>query len=363
MHKKRGQYHLAAVILIPAISLVLVLGVFYLDVLADIMGIQETTYFEKNFIAGDMATIINTLYASPGNTIVYYNKNTSHFSYEFNKDKVAVFDETETLKTKTSYPIIADHLYFDKITLNAEFEGKDKSRDNVKRKVQPVFAKVIDTLSVNKVSNFNKNINKLECTNTETIQDAQSKAILIDAGHGGQDEGETANNIKEKDITGKIGFSLYNLKKTGKHFTRDDTPDINKQTRKDEFENKDKIINNVNNIGIIISIHTGAYDDNSNNVKAYYSIESNEETQKKSRRLACKVLNELITKEDLKISGISMIGINPEDYEGGEILVKDKIAVIFEIGNIKNQKSIDIITNAGNIQSISDSIIEGLKKC
>jgi len=70
----------------------------------------------------------------------------------------------------------------------------------------------------------------------------------------------------------------------------------------------------------------------------------------------------LDTKEkELEIDGISVIGIYPEDYNGGDVLVKDKIAVLFEIGNIQNKKSVEILTNPSNIQIVSDSMIRGLK--
>lgn len=181
--KKRGQYHPGAILLIPLISLALVFGFFFLPVLADIMGIQETTYFEKNFLVRDMATVINALYASPGNIIVNYDKSTYWFSYEFNKDNVAVFDETSTLKMKTRYPIISDGLNFNPTELNAKFNNEDKFPNNLKEKVKPVFAKINDEIFIDE--KLNKNINELKCIDIEPINILQDKIILVDAGHGG----------------------------------------------------------------------------------------------------------------------------------------------------------------------------------
>lgn len=363
--KKRGQHEPAGLVFIPALCLLLVFGFFFLPILADITGIRETTYFEKNFLVRDMATDANSLYAGSGNTIINYNKDTMQFSYEFNKDNVAVFDETAKIEDilqykKTEYPIISNNLLnFNPITLNAEFYGEEKSKDNLEEKVKPIFAKINDDIIINK--EINRNINEIKCINTGPIESFQNKIVLIDAGHGSDDNGITTNNIKEKGITASIGFFIYQNLENNKLFTRK-LEDI--QIRKEEYKNKEKIVKEVekNNINVIISIHSGNYADNSNNIKAYYSIESNEHVQSQIRKIACTILNELINQQSLEITGISIIPIYPEDYEGGEMLVKDKIAVLFEIGNLNNQGSVDTLTNTLNIQIISNSIIKGLKK-
>ena len=352
--KKRG-YHLATVTLVPAICLLLVFGFFFVPLLLDIMGIQETTYFEKNFLIRDMATLTTTLYASPGNIIVDYDKDTMIFNYEFNKEAVAIIDETLVIDKKTGYKVISDGLNFNPAILNAEFYSEEKTKKNLKERVKPIFAKINDRIIIGKV--IDMNINELDCMNTEIT--GKNKIVLVDAGHGGWDEGVVASNIKEKDITGSIGFSIH--QKIGGYFTRDNIGGpVNEQIRRVEYNTKEKIIPqiNANNINMIISIHAGSYDDDSNNVKAYYSIESDEHVQSQSKRVACKVLNELINKEELEISGISMVPIYPEDYEGGDILVKDKVAVLFEIGNLQNNKGVSMLTNSN---AIIDSITKGLE--
>ena len=353
--KKRGQYHPADILLIPAISLALVFGFVFLPILADITGIQETYYFEKMFLVRDMATIINALYASPGNIVVPYNKETFWFTYEFDKYLVAVFDETSILKTKTKYQILADRIDFKNITLNAKFKEDEKSKDNLKEKVTPIFAKIGNDIVVD--NKLGKNINELKCINLEPIKELQNKISVIDAGHGGEDDGTIANNFKEKDLAEIIGFSLYELLDNQKFFTREEVNNI----KVSNFMSRRDILKNKENLNLILSIHIGDYNSQNNNIKAYYSIESTKEIQQKSMKIACTILNELLKEKELEIDGISVIGIYPEDYNGGDVLVKDKIAVLFEIGNIQNKKSVEILTNPSNIQIVSDSMIRGLK--
>lgn len=356
---KRGGANLPAMVLVVLFSLLIVYAVFYPTVSRKIMEIKEKTFFEKNFLVKDIATLINTLYSSPGDIMVNYDKDTHWFSYEFKEDEVAIFDKTPTFKT--TYPIINNSfLDFYPITLNAKFHTEERSKKNLKEKVRLTFAKINDDIIIDQ--DLKRDINEIKCKNIEPL--GQDKIILIDAGHGGYDEGIVANNVKEKDITGSIGFSLYQSLGIRHFFTRDNIKgSVKEQIRKVEYRNKEKIIVEVdkNNIEIIISIHIGNYKDNSNNVKAYYSIESGEDIQIKSKKLACEILNELVRKEELEITGISIIGIYPEDYEGAEILVKDKIAILLEIGNLRNERSVNILTQPGNIQVIINSMIRGLE--
>ena len=231
MIKKRAQYEQAALVLIPIVSLLLAFGLLFPSVLHRIFGIKETTYFEKSFIAGDMSTIITALYSSPGNIAVPYNKDTYWFSYEFSKKEAAVFDETSLISIKIRHPIIGNGLGFSDTILNAQFKGDKKTRDSLKEKAKPIFAKINDNLFAENLSTFSRSINEIKCIwRGENFMD---RAILIDAGHGGNDEGITEGSINEKDATGSIGLYLYNSLKGNKFFTRGNIGgNVNKQNRK-----------------------------------------------------------------------------------------------------------------------------------
>jgi N-acetylmuramoyl-L-alanine amidase len=360
MHYIKGKRgYTIAMILIPLISLLLVFGFFFLPILADLTGLQETTYFEKNFLTREMSTIITGLYASPGNTIVNYVRDTLWFSYEFTQEEVTSFDETTTLTSKTKYSIITGTLNINPVTLNPKFESEIKSEETLKEKVIPIFTKIGNNIVVDNKQITNQNIN----CESPNLPDLKGKTILIDAGHGGVDNGAEANNLKEKDITGAIGLSLYQSITNPKFFTRENIrKTVAEQTVNTNYRNKNEIAKEIaqNNIDIIISIHTGNYDDNSNNIKAHYSIESNKNIQEQSKSLACEILRELSNEKELELTGSSIIGIYPEDYNGAEILVNNKIAILLEIGNINSIKSSDKLKDPSITNRISTSIKRGL---
>ena len=84
------------------------------------------------------------------------------------------------------------------------------------------------------------------------------KTIYLDAGHGGVDNGATVNNVHEKDLNLQI---VYKLKETLTSagatvlLTRKDDNDISK---KSDFDNRIKLINN-SNADLYISIHQNIY--------------------------------------------------------------------------------------------------------
>jgi len=353
--KKRGDYDIVTLGLVILVGLLFVLAVVFPGVLRLVLGIRETTYFEKTFLVGDMAITTNTLYSGPGNIMATYDKDTLWFSYKFDKEGVSSFDIDPERKIK--YPIVHTGLIkFNEKLLEPEFFSEPKSEDNLKKKVKPIFAKISDEIIIDE--QISRSINEIKCENLEPMG---KKTILVDAGHGGEDEGIVIGSLKEKDMTGSIGLVLYQSIKGDKFFTRDNIASVRDQVRKSEYNTKEKTTEEVNKNGIemIISIHAGSRDDLSNNVKAYYSIESDEDFQQKSKKLGCEILNELVRKEALEITGISVVGINPEDYEGGHILVKDKIAILLEIGNLDNEKSANTLMKSVDI--IGNSIIEGIE--
>ena len=78
------------------VDLLILLLVFYF-ILSAIGEVGENTLFQKKFLAKDMALLIDTLYAAPGNIYIDYPQNTLWFSARFSENKVEVFENQRKL--------------------------------------------------------------------------------------------------------------------------------------------------------------------------------------------------------------------------------------------------------------------------
>jgi len=70
-------------------SIVLLALLFFVN------GIVKQTIFEKNYLARDLAGLINTVYAAPGELTYRYNENAAGFTFDFGSGKVDVRSESK----------------------------------------------------------------------------------------------------------------------------------------------------------------------------------------------------------------------------------------------------------------------------
>ncbi len=93
-----------------------------------INDVSEKTIFEKNYIARDMALLVNTLYAAPGDVSYIYNEDTDKFKfvYGFMPNKVEVYEKEEALQQNHPFYPFAENkkMMFDYGTI----EYKEDSR-------------------------------------------------------------------------------------------------------------------------------------------------------------------------------------------------------------------------------------------
>lgn len=82
--------------LVLAIIVILALFNFVSDV-------AKQTIFEKNYLARDMAILINILYSAPGDVAYYYDENTDKFTFDFQPNKIVIY-KPEDKENPQSYP-------------------------------------------------------------------------------------------------------------------------------------------------------------------------------------------------------------------------------------------------------------------
>ncbi len=123
------------------------------------------------------------------------------------------------------------------------------------------------------------------------------------------------------------------------------------------------IKNNADSNSIIISISTGSMQSSTTAyLKAYYNINSDEQTRKKSRKLGCLILNSILHKEGLLkvgyIQGLQVIASDSEKTD--KILPPGKVGVILEIGNIQIPKNDNFLSQKEDLAgAIFSAVNEG----
>ncbi|MBI2138824.1 N-acetylmuramoyl-L-alanine amidase [Candidatus Woesearchaeota archaeon] len=356
--EKRGQHTAVEAVLIPIFILITVFGLINAQLIAHLMKIQDITFFEKKFLAGDAATIIDALYAVPGNAIVLYSKDTKWFSFEFKQDEVAITDETAAIQLKTVYPIMASKVNsLSPVILNPKFAKGEKTQDSLKVKAAPIFTKVGKGITITDKQQPFPSIMQIPC---DASPAPAVNTLLLDAGHGDDDFGFVGNSLNEKDLTAIIASNL-GKSLIGLGFDKAKLFYSRKSMDKEVGQQNKAALPEKNGMDFILSIHIGENKGSSNNVKAYYLASAGEKVRKQSRSIGCLALNSLVARPELGITGISLLPTEEDEHHGAMMLDKSIPGIILEYGNIDSQESTAHFTDgAPSLQAITAEIAKAL---
>ena len=314
----------------------------------------DSSIFEKSYLSRDLALLTNTIYAAPGNVFYIYKADKlrlPRFDIGFSNQEVTI-SETGKDRLPFYYPY-ANDLFFSNPSLGLTKPSKIE------------FIKSGNDVKIGE--SVYLNLNKLNCPQIDTTDDNwKNKKLLIDEGHGSEELGFTSQGRYESRIIDSIAKSFQvessskgfgNIDHTRTGLIGENTPRLSKTKIKEKIKNSD----------IIISLHVGKDDKEINNLKAYYSIQSNREIQDKTIKLACLVLNKILDNEESGyITGASIIPIDSDtilETDTDPILnyeeAKDKIAILLELGNIEINRGDNMLYKEDG--KIGSSMIEGLK--
>jgi len=364
IHKKRGLFKnkKATIFEKPIWFLIdlIVSIVVFIMLLTYVDQVGESLTFERDFISKDIALLIDSVYASPSSLSLKYPQNTFWFSYKFEDNQVSVI-ERGLLEKKARNEFITDkNLRFTEQTFSPGKEFVDK-RSFIEKYFSPstlfstykpelpkgtsislYFLKDKKKLDINKEELLLKP-NKPVCGRAATKENSKEKTLLID-------QGDWDKNDKRPEITGALAFSLdNNLKDKFKEITHTRIGDI-KDLQKQRL-NVITIQRNKDNADMIIGLYIGSYKDERNVIKAYYSSKSNQKFKDKSKKLACLIINNILSND--KLMGIDGISIVESD---NSLIEKNKIAVLLEIGNININQDKNTALKIDKISEIAKSI-------
>lgn len=283
----------------------------------------------KKYLAKDMALQLNALYAVPGNAYIVNSEKMGKFSIRFTGEFVEVA-QFEGDPTRGIYPYVST--------------GNSKLDINFDKPNQLVLVKDGDNI---KIQETIPEFKKVVCPEVDTkdLNWRQIKKIIIDAGHGYD---EKSVKSEESKITTDITSSLIvNLLDANYKLTRDGNYDLSLYERLEIIADE--------NPDMMISINIGNHPDKENTVYAYIQKNTKE---RESWKLACLILNKFNENFDIDEAKIKRIDIKDLDLGDPKQILKfpDKVSVVLEIGNIKNEKGKEMLKD---IVEISNAIYYG----
>ncbi|MDA1197431.1 MAG: N-acetylmuramoyl-L-alanine amidase [Nanoarchaeota archaeon] len=361
MQKKGSE--LDALLLFSILGVLLVVVFAFAPIIAQLSNIQENTFFEKNFLVADMANVIDALYASPGAMAVVYDKDTQWFSFNFAKDKVEVWDSATATQFRSSFPLLTDgNVVINELSLTPSFEGT-ASKDSLEIPVKPLFARIQDGIFIqDQRASLGFSFDTLSCSQDDL---PTFSTLLVDAAHGGEDEGNIEGEKKEKDLVSSLAGSVASL------LAVDDSVTVSFSRNGFEGEDRDsrKTFSDeqVTDFDAVLSIHIQKGQEASNTLKAYYLANATPDVQKASRALGCSILKNVIQQNSLNFNGFSLIPLQDgyfEDLEDEEstpfYLTPTVPGILLEVGNLASAESVVMLTETRLLSALAGSIAGGM---
>ncbi len=303
--------------------LVIVIGI----VAAEVNNIRGSGLYQKKFLSRDLALMMDSLTNSRGSLIYNYNPRLvtlEKFEISFTNNAVTVDDESWPYAVNGNYDII--------LPQKARYSAFVLKKEGNKLFVQNGGVKSME---------FNGLL--LECP----FALLSSISVIIDPGHRYSDADDGLSGAL-KDAQGRIIPESELMLKVAAALE----PQL-RQRIPEVLSTRDLKTNYVAGVlsqqakplkeriafiaskpdSAIISLHAGKQPKSQNIVKAYVNLEADES----SYRLACQVLNSISNAFKDKITGTAIIPVITAQLsqdDPRQILAKDKVAVLLELGNI-----------------------------
>lgn len=285
------------------------------QLLSAINGLSQNTFFHRGFLERDIASVIDSLYASPGNIIIDYDKDTSWFSFIFGENSVNAYENQDILiPDNVVYYFTPDKMTgYSTMEFKAVFRGNQPSEENLIEGVNLMIAKTDKTLRIDKLRSQPPNLNEIECfevKNAQRFSESPSKGF---------------NDVDDIDDTIEMNYAR-------------------------DYE-------------VFLWYYPGEYDEAADNtIKAFISSDTN---LRENRRLACLIVNQLLDKlnraaNENNLKAITSAAIIPTD--SWQMLNEEGyLSVLLEIGNKNIAEEKNIWGDEESKNAILESIDTGVK--
>lgn len=282
----------------------------------------------RAFLARDTALLTDSLYASPGKTIVKYPEDTRGFSINFMQNNVEVADKRDQPQPpdllKSNYHFVED--------TGVKFDYTEVS-------YPPLFTKTLQKMTIG-YGTFAFGEKQI-CLAINTRDDPKEKTVLLDAG---SDNKAKLTHL----ITKTFGWQYsqdFKEVRLSREFPTDE-PTANQ--RKEMADASD----------MAISIHFGKDEASKNEFVLYINPDSLKYLE--SKKLACLLRNEFL--EEFSFTNSYIVKLT-EIKDEKTILETDSVAVYLEIGNVDNEEFTKLLEDERSIQqNIAETIYEGVSE-
>jgi len=194
----------------------------------------------------------------------------------------------------------------------------------------------------------------LKMKSSATSYSGKKITVVIDAGHGGSDNGAMQNNINEKDLNLAIAKEIKKLN-TNKNLniilSRPGDETMTPQDRTKFAE--------TNKADVFISIHVDAENNkNEHNGMSVFIPKNDNSYVEQSQSLGSAIIQSFKKNYPLTVSN------NLQQREQGIWILKanEWPSVLIEAGYLSTQKDFDYLTNPKNQKTIAQNILDGIEK-
>lgn len=281
--------------------------------------------------AKDIGLTIEEMYLIPDNINTY-------IAYPENISKIDVTIQDDTAKVSSVGADATEGAY--KFVVSSNYPPLDRI---IKKPKKLYIGKINGNIVI---SDKEPDLRELQCSELKTKLTISK--ILVDSG---LDDGD----IEKAKIANSIAFSLISKLNRDYQVEHARNEDINTLMGNPVKLIESELNQKVEESDLIIKIQISEKQENSNNIKVYFS--SNSIKKEEISALGCTILNSLIKNEILsQITGIAII-----PKEGEAILNNNKISMIIEIGNYLNPNSLGMLKDVKTIETITSTISNTIK--
>ncbi|MBD3310681.1 hypothetical protein GF351_05690 [Candidatus Woesearchaeota archaeon] len=341
----------------------LVLAVVILMAFLSFVGrYGENTDFEMNFLARDIALIIDTLHASPGNTVIDYPQDTLWFSFEIGDGKVIVYDRVKSLASRTFTYGANDDIHLEKVELSPEKKPEDergffermnpfhRTELEESAKVRLRFVKIGDRIIVGRQEALEYELNELSCPDTDPGARAFNQKIFFHPISSTMEAGDMP--------IGQLNLELAEIFRQRNAAGIFREVDLSRETA--ESPGPEKLQEEAGKSDVFVMFSVAQENTDKSRLTAYYLRTDEELWNQRRRSLACKIAAAVSSETDVaQVSYLPLDRGRLDDEDRLTALGSADLGVYVELSN--SPETARLLENVRQKTGLAQALFDGIE--